>query len=406
MTIPHGKFGVEKESLRVTADGRLAQTPDPFVGERHITRDFCENQTEINTGVHDSAEAAVEELVSLHRYIQSVLATRPAPELLWPFSNPPYIESEAEIPIARFVGENTSKGCYRNYLAERYGRHLMTFSGIHVNYSFAPELIRGDVSQFYLDLAEKVLAYGWILTPLFAASPLLDESYCLGGRPAGETMFTGMASVRCSELGYWNPFTPVLDYSSLSAYGASIRNFVRQGFIVAPSELYYPVRLKPRGRNSLETLLEQGVDHIELRTVDLNPFFEGGLDVRDVKFVELFLGWCASLPKVELTVAAQLQSIQDYKRAAHYDIDKARVALPGEAATTMRVAGLDVLDRIRDHYATAGREVRELIDFERAKYTDDATRPAVQVYHRFAQHFANQGLVWARSSQEESIRHV
>ena len=58
-----GNFGLERESLRVTAEGRMAQTPHPFPPDHpRIVRDFCENQTEINTGVHPTAEAAVAEL--------------------------------------------------------------------------------------------------------------------------------------------------------------------------------------------------------------------------------------------------------------------------------------------------------------------------------------------------------
>lgn len=406
MKLVHGRFGLEKESLRITLEGRFAQTDDPFGSLPHVTRDFCENQTEINTGVHDSAEGAVEELVSHHRILQKVLYSLPEREVLWPFSNPPFIENEEEIPIARYTGKATEKRQYREYLADRYGRHLMTFSGVHVNYSFDPDAIRGDRNQFYLDMAEKVLAYGWILTPLFAASPLLDESFCISGHHMGETMFAGLASIRCSELGYWNQFTPVLDYSTPEQYTKSIRAFVDRGFIIAPSEFYYPVRLKPRGQNSLAALTENGVDHIELRTVDLNPFVEGGVDVRDIRFIELFLGWCASLPKINLSVAGQLQAIQNFKRAAHYDITCTRVALPGAHATTVQAAGLSILDRIDDYYKDECAEVKELIEFERCKYTDPASRPAVQVFHRFSPHFATHGLGWALHCQEDSIQHV
>ena len=100
-----------------------------------------ENQTEINTGVHDCAEGAVAELVAHHRRLQAVLAALPERELLWPFSNPPFIENEDDIPIARYTGDEVAKRAYWEHLADRYGRHLMTFSGVHVNYSFAPETI-------------------------------------------------------------------------------------------------------------------------------------------------------------------------------------------------------------------------------------------------------------------------
>ena len=37
-----GKFGIERETLRIDSHGRLAQTPHPFGNDEHITRDFCE----------------------------------------------------------------------------------------------------------------------------------------------------------------------------------------------------------------------------------------------------------------------------------------------------------------------------------------------------------------------------
>lgn len=167
-----GNFGLEKESLRVDAEGFLVHTSHPFPNDDHIVRDFCENQTEINTPVTHSAAEAVQSLVSYDRQIQKVLKRLPQREYLWPFSNPPYIRNEADIPVARFFGEQAGKTEYREYLSDRYGRYKMTFSGIHVNYSFDDALLREDFAlseeadfdeyrnQLYVALAEKAAAYG------------------------------------------------------------------------------------------------------------------------------------------------------------------------------------------------------------------------------------------------------
>ncbi len=56
-----GGFGLERETLRIDKNGRLAQTPHPF-DDPHLQRDFCENQFEIITGVNDSVKNAIEEL--------------------------------------------------------------------------------------------------------------------------------------------------------------------------------------------------------------------------------------------------------------------------------------------------------------------------------------------------------
>lgn len=293
-----GRFGLEKESLRVTPDGYFAHTPHPFMDEDHIVRDFCENQTEINTPVVDSAQEAVQALADYTAKIQKKLQALPERELLWPFSNPPFIRNEKDVPIAQFSGDLKAKTDYREYLSDRYGRYKMTLSGIHVNFSFADELLQAafassgetDFTEYknklYLAVAESAAAYGWILTALTAASPLTDSSFVEKGR-FGEDEFSGMASLRCSELGYWNYFTVWYKYDSLKTYADSIRFYVNTGLLAAPSELYYPIRLKPAGKNDLDTLVANGVDHIELRMFDLNPLASSGVDERDLIFAQL-----------------------------------------------------------------------------------------------------------------------
>lgn len=173
-----GNFGLEKESLRVDGTGHLVHTPHPFSDEEHIDRDFCENQTEINTPVVQSAEEAVASVYKYTWQIKDTLRKLPEQEYLWPSSNPPYIRNEVDIPVAQFVGDSAGKTVYREYLSDRYGRYKMTFSGIHVNYSFSDELLEKDFAlsggtdfteyknQLYLTLAEQAVAYGWLLVAI------------------------------------------------------------------------------------------------------------------------------------------------------------------------------------------------------------------------------------------------
>lgn len=141
-----GNFGLERESLRVNGEGFLAHTGHPFPDDDHIVRDFCENQTEINTPVTQSAGEAVASLREYDRRIQKTLKRMPEREYLWPFSNPPYIRNEEDIPVARFFGGRAGKTTYREYLSDRYGRYKMTLSGIPVNHSFDETLLREDFS--------------------------------------------------------------------------------------------------------------------------------------------------------------------------------------------------------------------------------------------------------------------
>ena len=134
---PHlleGGFGLEKESLRIDGGGFLALGSCDFGDDGHIVRDFSENQVEVNTPVNPTPAAAIASLEHYNASVQRTLAALPERELLWPFSNPPYILSERDIPIAEFPEEEAAKTAYREYLSDRYGRYKMAFSGIHLNY--------------------------------------------------------------------------------------------------------------------------------------------------------------------------------------------------------------------------------------------------------------------------------
>ena len=275
------RFGLEREALRVTRDGRMSRTPHPFPqDDPRIVRDFCENQTEINTGVSESAAAAVAELERIDARLRAALAALPEPETLWLGSNPPPLGREEDIPAARFTGARAGKTAYREYAAARYGRRKMCFCGVHVNLSFGPDLLAADFAAaggagdprrhadaLYCELAAKAADRIWLLVALMAASPLADPSlFGLGGPAGGAPLFCGFASLRCSELGFWNDFVPVFDYSDAPSYARSVARYVEAGLIAAPTELYYPVRVKPRG-----VVTRESTDTFAVNDPDLQP---------------------------------------------------------------------------------------------------------------------------------------
>ena len=161
-SLSKGEFGLEMESLRINHDGTLAQTPHPFESVDNITRDFCENQTEIITDVFDNISDMLTQLSQLQNTVYKTL--NEDGELLWRFSNPPAFTNPDEIPIADFKGS-----VYRDYLAQKYGKVKMLLSGIHLNYSL-PISVIAELSEgtskslqdfqndLYLDLASKLLS--------------------------------------------------------------------------------------------------------------------------------------------------------------------------------------------------------------------------------------------------------
>ena len=407
-----GNFGLERESIRVLSDGSFSHTPHPFPGDEHITRDFCENQIEINTGVHDTISGALEELEYHNRRIYGKLRSMPEREYLWLFSNPPYIRSEDDIPIAVFDGAQSSKSAYRKYLSDKYGRYRMTFSGIHVNFSFADELLEADYEgkgrpgsfrdyrdRLYLDLAQRLVAYSWLLVSVTAASPLLDSSFVEKG-VYDRDVFTGTASVRCSEMGYWNDFAPIFDYSDLGSYAESIRRYVNRGFLKAPSELYYPIRLKPPGENNLETLEREGINHIELRMFDLNPLAGCGVDRRDVCFAHLMMVWLAATPKRPMDDKDQVQAVQNFKNASHFDLKTVKILTPGGVNRPVADEALNVISMMRGFFGDDNAEIKEVLDFENEKFTNPRTRYAWRLRRELGGGFVKNALKMVKERQD------
>lgn len=363
-----GNFGLERETLRVDGAGRLAQTPHPFGEDEQITRDFCENQIELITPVCKSVAEAVKALGELDAKAARVLAG--SGERMWLYSNPPHIESEDDIPIAEFGGDLSSKRDYRENLQRRYGKRLMLFSGVHFNFSFARELLEqwhkgselsfGEFkSELYLRLYKQLCRHSWLLVLLTAGSPWYDLS--LDGDGLSGVVKSRYSSMRNSERGYWNEFVPILDHSSLTAFIGSIDSLVKKGMLFSASELYLPVRLKPKGVNSLEALAQGGVDHIELRMFDIDPLTQTGVCEKDLSFAHLLMLWLLTLEDGEFTPTQQQLAWQNHKNAALFDV------------SNIMIDGVNIIDRARQilhsmaqHFSTEPF-AREVIDYELGK---------------------------------------
>ncbi len=377
-----GNFGLERETLRVDKNGRLSVTPHPF-DSKYITRDFCENQIEIITPVCGSTDEMLDKLGKLDSEARAVLDT--IGERIWLYSNPPHFETENDIPIAAFDGEQSSKRSYREKLQRRYGKRLMLFSGIHFNFSFGDDLLhalhKGSALTFgefrdrlYLRLYKQLSRYSWLLVLLTAASPVydlsLDEDYAEG------VVLSRYSSMRNSERGYWNEFVPVLDHTDLKAYTESIQNYVNKGMLFSPSELYLPIRMKPRGANTLENLAENGVDHIELRMFDLNPLEPLGINRSDLKFAHLLILYLISLDDFEYTEQLQYEAVENHRSAALYD-------LRGITVSGRDIIGSarDILDSMKSFFSS-DKSALNTIDYELGKLADSSERVCERVIKR------------------------
>src|SRR5246500_1759783 len=174
-----GRKGVEKESLRVTPQGRLASTPHPralgsTLTNEHITTDFSESLIELVTPAFTHSWELLQYLLDLHQFVYRHLGD----ELLWATSMPCAIQRDEDIPIAQFGSSHVGmmKNIYRRGLGLRYGRMMQAISGVHFNYSFPlpfwevyADIIQSRdhgarfVSASYFDLLRNYRRFGWIV---------------------------------------------------------------------------------------------------------------------------------------------------------------------------------------------------------------------------------------------------
>lgn len=308
-------FGLERESLRMNSDNRVAQTPHPEkLGSRsfhpYIQTDYSEPQLELITPVAHSTKEA-------RRFLGAItdVAVRSMnkSEYLWPLSMPPVI-SEEEIQIAQL--ESDYEYQYRVGLAERYGKLLQSMSGIHYNFELGKDLTQqlfeasdyNDLITFknalYLKLAQNFLRYRWLLTYLYGASSLAEKGFL--------TEEIGcVRSIRNSNYGYVNAPDVHISFSSLEQYVTDIEQAVASGQLSAEKEFYSAVRL--RGAKTSRDFLTKGITYLEFRNFDLNPFEPLAISQETLDTTHLFalaLLWLDDMELVdkELATAVELNN--------------------------------------------------------------------------------------------------
>ncbi|TLG77223.1 bifunctional glutamate--cysteine ligase GshA/glutathione synthetase GshB [Culicoidibacter larvae] len=297
-----GRFGIEKENLRVNYFGELSLEKHPEVfGSRnqYITTDFSESQIEMITPVCNTVDEAYDFLENINNIVMLHLEN----ELLWPGSNPPILPDEDVIPLA--VYDDIEKEQYRKYLALKYGKKRAILSGIHFNFSFSDELLRilyeesdkiktyeDFKDQLYLKVTKYFMKNRWLFIYLFGASPVFHESYmkqCVElstEKKNGGCTSKGMQSLRNSVCGYRNSDFFFLDYRSYYKYKQSVSRLVDEEKIKQDSELYTAIRIKP---------LNNHIEYLEFRFLDINPLFATGINQDDLKLIHMFAIYFAQL---------------------------------------------------------------------------------------------------------------
>ncbi|WP_431053151.1 glutamate--cysteine ligase [Roseateles sp. L2-2] len=316
--------GVEKESLRAQpSGGSLALTPHPTalgsaLTHETVTTDFSESQLELITGVHPTAEDCERQLTEIHQAVYRCLGN----ELMWASSMPCLLPADETIPIGRYGASNIgrAKSVYRMGLGHRYGRRMQTISGIHYNWSM-PGLDNAD----HFALIRNFRRHSFLLLTLFGASPALCASFVAGREHGLQPLVDGTlhmpygTSLRMGRLGYQSDAQASLavSYNSIDGYAASLQDALTRPYaayekvgVVNPggeynqlsttllqieNEFYGTIRPKRTirsGERPLHALRERGVEYIEVRCMDLDPFEPVGIAASTMRFLDLFLLHC------------------------------------------------------------------------------------------------------------------
>ncbi len=318
--------GIEKESLRTRPSGALALTPHPkplgsALTHPHITTDYSESQVELITGVHAGVGACLEELTQIHQFVYHVLRDL-GEEMLWVSSMPCGLPTDETIPIGVYGSSNVgrAKSVYRMGLGHRYGRRMQTISGIHYNWSMP-----GITTEQYFGLIRNFRRHSFLLLTLFGASPALCSSFVAGREHelqslSKHTLYMPHAtSLRMGRLGYQSDAQAALEvsYNSLESYAASLfdaltkpypayaavgirnpggdYNQLATSLLQIENEFYgtiRPKRIIRPGERPLHALRERGVEYVEVRCMDLDPFEPVGINEQTMRFIDVFLLHC------------------------------------------------------------------------------------------------------------------
>lgn len=341
--LAEGMKGLEKESLRLTPDGSIAQTPHPMalgsaLTHPWITTDYSEALIELITPPFTDARETLKFLGDIHRFVYSHLDD----EILLATSMPTGLAGDKSIPIARYGHSNIGhmKHVYRRGLDYRYGRIMQSIAGVHFNYSVNESLwpvlhelddadlpLTDYIADAYFGIIRNVHRHGWLLIYLFGNSPAISKSFFSGREDLAcqfhvfdkDTLFKPYAtSLRMSDIGYRNDNQTCLDisFNSLNEYVASLQAAISQPYpayeqigikvdgdyrqlnanILQIENEYYsavrPKQIAKSGEKPTLALKKRGVRYLEIRALDLAGYQPAGISLEQMQFLEVFILFC------------------------------------------------------------------------------------------------------------------
>ena len=422
--------GIEKEGLRVDEQGILARTPHPAglgsaLTNEHVTTDYSESLLELITGTHDNVDALLAELADTHRHVYTVLDH----ELIWNQSMPATLPPEPEIPIAWYGTSNTGmlKHVYRRGLAERYGKTMQCIAGVHYNFSLPESLWpvldtqpgsgQDRRSRGYIGLIRNFTRHSWLLMYLFGSAPALSSGFLQGQDHAldklgDHTLYLPYAtSLRMSDLGYQNKAQSQLKlcYNDLDTFLGRLYGAVTQPWpdyqkigthrdgewiqlntnVLQIENEYYssirPKRATGRCERPITALAERGVQYVEVRCLDIDPYSPIGIDATTARFVDAFLLFCTASDSPFFPANGYCQRSADNFSVVVKEGRKPGLTLDRDGQTIgLAQWGHELLDQIAPYAALydsafGGTAYADALAAQRAKLDQPDTTPSARL---------------------------
>jgi len=433
--------GLEKEGLRVDRNSAmLSQQPHPLalgsaLTHPSITTDYSEALLEFITPVATDIHSSLQTL----RNIQTFTATKLKDELVWGASMPCIVAGESGIPIARYGSSNvgTMKRVYRNGLGVRYGRMMQAIAGIHYNFSMPdsfwelawtkagePGTLQDFKTDGYLGLIRNFFNRVWLLIYLTGASPAVCASFLAGNTKHHLQPFDShgyslhlphATSLRMGDLGYNSAAQASLQvcYNSLDQYlkvlheaivtpHPAYQNFsetsegetaqLNDSLLQIENEFYSPIRPKRvtrSGEAPLVALQRAGIEYIEVRCIDINPYLDVGIDAQAIRLIDIFLLDCllSDSPACDNEGRARdkenLRRIVDDGRSPNLTLLTASGEVAFTALAAERIASMADVAALLDA-AHGGNDYAQAIDLAKARCADASETPSGRILGEMA----------------------
>ena len=414
--------GVERETLRVNTDGSLANTAHAAsLGHKltndSITVDFSENLLELITTPMKSIDEVLSSLKELSAFtLQNISQDEIILNTSMPLS-----ASEYDIKEADFGSSNSGmmKQTYRKGLSTRYGKVMQIISGIHYNFSFDEDLVSQkskelglSKSSVYFGVINNYFEYMWLLPYLFGASPICAKT-SIKDKPdylqnLDDEFYIGQyaTSLRMSDLGYTSPSQKGLNisYKDVKSYvkdliGATAKEFpsyaklglysdderiqLNQNILQIENEYYSPVRPKQiakRCERPACALSNRGVEYMEVRVLDVDPFDANGISKNTALFVEAMLMTCFDsqfndYSQEKVTIAKQnLTTVAIEGRKPNLAIQK-----PCSERVELKAYALELFVNIEKVAKQMGQEYLNAVLAEKQKVIDSTKTPSARL---------------------------